>query len=132
MASVVLTGDTSGTVTLSAPTVAGSNTISLPAQTGNALVDVARSLTANGYVTLSNGLIIQWGTTASIGTDSSLAITYPIAFPTATLNVNITPIRSIALSGQGKSTVSSVTTTGFTLNNGADTTKPYYWIALGN
>lgn len=131
MASVVINGDTSGSVTLSAPTAAGSTTITLPASTGNALVDVGSSLTATGYVKLSNGLIIQWGTTASIGTDSGLAITYPIAFPTATLNVNITPIRSIALSGQGESTVSSVSTTGFTLNNGADTTKPYYWYALG-
>lgn len=34
MASVVLTGDTSGQVTLSAPAIAGSNTITLPAATG--------------------------------------------------------------------------------------------------
>jgi hypothetical protein len=34
MASVVLTGDTSGSITLSAPSVAGSNTITLPASTG--------------------------------------------------------------------------------------------------
>jgi hypothetical protein len=34
MASMILSGDTSGTVTLSAPLVAGSNTATLPAQTG--------------------------------------------------------------------------------------------------
>lgn len=34
MASVVLSGDTSGTVTLSAPLVAGSNTVTVPAATG--------------------------------------------------------------------------------------------------
>lgn len=39
MASVVLTGDTSGQVTLSAPAVAGSNTATLPASTGNILLD---------------------------------------------------------------------------------------------
>ncbi len=34
MSSVILTGDTSGTLTVSAPLVAGSNTLTLPAQTG--------------------------------------------------------------------------------------------------
>jgi hypothetical protein len=34
MASVVISGDSSGTITLSAPSVAGSNTATLPAQTG--------------------------------------------------------------------------------------------------
>ena len=34
MASVIISGDSSGTITLSAPSVAGSNTATLPAQTG--------------------------------------------------------------------------------------------------
>jgi hypothetical protein len=34
MSSVILTGDTSGTITVSAPLVAGSNTVTLPAATG--------------------------------------------------------------------------------------------------
>jgi hypothetical protein len=34
MANLILTGDTSGTITLSAPLVAGSNTATLPASTG--------------------------------------------------------------------------------------------------
>jgi len=34
MASVVISGDSSGTITLSAPSVAGTNTATLPAQTG--------------------------------------------------------------------------------------------------
>jgi len=37
MSSIVIAGDTSGTITLSAPAVAGSNTISLPAVTGTIL-----------------------------------------------------------------------------------------------
>jgi len=37
MASIKLTGDTSGEITISAPAVAGTNTISLPAETGNLL-----------------------------------------------------------------------------------------------
>lgn len=38
MSSVVISGDTSGAITLSAPAVAGTNTITLPAQTGTVLV----------------------------------------------------------------------------------------------
>lgn len=38
MSSVVISGDTSGSITLSSPAVAGSNTITLPAVTGTAVV----------------------------------------------------------------------------------------------
>lgn len=38
MSSVVISGDTSGAITLAAPTVAGTNTITLPAVTGTAVV----------------------------------------------------------------------------------------------
>jgi len=37
MASIKLTGDTSGEITISAPAVAGTNTLTLPANTGNIL-----------------------------------------------------------------------------------------------
>lgn len=40
MASVVLSGDTSGSVSLTVPAVAGTNTITFPAATGNGLTDV--------------------------------------------------------------------------------------------
>lgn len=39
MSGILLTGDTSGTLTLAAPAVAGSNTLTLPAKTGNIAVD---------------------------------------------------------------------------------------------
>ncbi len=38
MASLVLTGDTSGQITISAPAVAGTNTLTLPAATGTVMV----------------------------------------------------------------------------------------------
>ena len=37
MSSVVISGDTSGAITLAAPSVAGTNTITLPASTGTVL-----------------------------------------------------------------------------------------------
>jgi len=39
MSSIVISGDTSGAITLSAPAVAGTNTITLPASTGTVMVN---------------------------------------------------------------------------------------------
>jgi diaminopimelate epimerase len=39
MSSVVISGDTSGAITLAAPAVAGTNTLTLPAQTGTVMVN---------------------------------------------------------------------------------------------
>ena len=41
MASIKLTGDTSGEITISAPAVAGTNTLTLPASTGNILTSTS-------------------------------------------------------------------------------------------
>ncbi len=41
MANIILTGDTSGAITVAAPAVAGTNTITLPASTGTVLTDTA-------------------------------------------------------------------------------------------
>ena len=51
MSSLVLTGDTSGQVTLAAPAVAGSNTLTLPASTGNVLASTAVSASVSSTVT---------------------------------------------------------------------------------
>lgn len=51
-----------------------------------ALRATASSLTTNGYLTLSNGLILQWGKKGSSATaGSTVTFTYPTAFSTATL-----------------------------------------------
>jgi len=58
MSSVVISGDTSGAITLAAPSVAGTNTITLPASTGTAMVSgnmPAFSAYQSSNQTLSNG-----------------------------------------------------------------------------
>jgi hypothetical protein len=58
MASVVINGDTSGSVTLQAPAVAGSTTLTLPAATGTVMVSgnmPAFSAYANNSQTISAG-----------------------------------------------------------------------------
>jgi len=61
MSSVVISGDTSGAITLSAPAIAGTNTITLPAVTGNSLVSTAVSASVLGTVT--NKIAINIGGT---------------------------------------------------------------------
>ena len=47
MASIKLTGDTSGEITISAPAVAGTNTISLPAETGSVITSTSLNTESN-------------------------------------------------------------------------------------
>ena len=51
MSSIVVSGDTSGTVTITVPAVAGTNTITAPAATGNMLVSTAVSSSVLATVT---------------------------------------------------------------------------------
>ena len=50
MSSIVLTGDTSGTITVSAPAVAGTRTLTLPAATGTAVLE-----DASGVLQMNSG-----------------------------------------------------------------------------
>ena len=50
MSSIVLTGDTSGTITVSAPAVAGTRTLTLPAATGTVILE-----DASGVLQMNSG-----------------------------------------------------------------------------
>jgi hypothetical protein len=50
MASVVITGDTSGAITLAAPSVAGTNTITLPASTGTMALTASPTFTGTATI----------------------------------------------------------------------------------
>ena len=144
MSSVVISGDTSGTVTVAAPAVAGTNTVTLPASTGNALVDVARSLANNGYITLSNGLILQWGrgTASSAASGTSTTVTFAtnnIAFPTACfavwVNLSNIPTGGVVTAMSG-TLITAVSATSFTWQrantSNQDTFRDFFWFAVGN
>jgi hypothetical protein len=112
MASIKLKGDTSGEVTISAPAVAGTTTLTLDATTGTILnsnssipassltgalpaIDgsaltgistnpyTAQSLSGSGYITLVGGLKINWVTTGTTtATSGTTGFTWASAFTT--------------------------------------------------
>lgn len=55
MSSVVLSGDSSGSVTLTVPSAAGSNTVTIPAATGTALTDATVGV-CRAWVKFGGGL----------------------------------------------------------------------------
>jgi hypothetical protein len=73
MASIKLTGDTSGVITVSAPAAAGTNTITLPATTGTMALtsDITTEIPSqtgnSGKYLTTNGSASSWGTVASGG-----------------------------------------------------------------
>ena len=61
MSSVVISGDTSGAITLAAPAVAGTNTITLPASTGTVLVaGTASAIVSGTAVATTSGTAITF------------------------------------------------------------------------
>ncbi len=107
MSSVVIAGDTSGSITIAAPAVSGSNTLTLPATTGTVFVG-GQALTAttgsfSGNVTLGSSVL---------ATPSGSAPSY-----TCRAWVNFNGSGTVAIRGSGN--VSSITDNGvgyYTIN----------------
>lgn len=103
MASIVVSGDTSGTITLAAPAVSGTTTLTLPATTGNIVTDTAtqtltnKTLTSPTINSLSSASATAFtlqsaGTTAvTIDTSQNVSINTTTALAKLTVNGNITP-----------------------------------------
>lgn len=141
---VTVPGSTSGTISIAAPAVAGTNTITMPASTGDMLLDVVSTFANNGYLKLSNGMVLQWGrgTAAAASSGTSTTVTFAtanIAFPTACWAVWV-QLENLASGGAVAGTswalITALSATAFTWqrgNNGnLDTAKDYFWFAIGN
>jgi len=74
MASIKIKGDTSGEIEISAPAVAGTNTISLPAETGNILTDGSAlpAIDGSALTGLSGGITQAdiWRLTTNVTSDT--------------------------------------------------------------
>ena len=91
MASIVVAGDTSGTVTLAAPAVSGTTTLTLPTTTGNVVADTATQTLTNK--TLGAGTVMPTGSVLQVvqGTLSTSPSTNSITYVTTGLSATITP-----------------------------------------
>jgi hypothetical protein len=103
MSAITIAGDTSGSITLDAPAVAGSNTLTLPAATGTVIyADGSGNLQANsGYGSVATGYLCRaWvnfngtGTVAIRASSNVSSITdngtglYTVNFTTAMPDIN--------------------------------------------
>lgn len=96
-----------------------------------ALSSFVNSLGASGYQKIQGGLIIQWGTSAAIATNSAQSITFPIAFPTAVASIQLTSQTLDTGAGTTNSSATASSVTGFTLNNRQNNTATFFWFAIG-
>lgn len=124
MASLVLTGDTSGQVTVSAPAVAGTTTLTLPATTGTVLNDatcgVCRAwVNFNGTGTVA----IRAAFNVTSITDAGIGL-YDVNFTTALSDANY------AIAVTAYSTNSALYAIGGQVNGQAPTTAKFR-IAIG-
>jgi len=109
---------------------AGYFVLSTPAD----LSDFANLLSANGYQKLPKGFILQWGTGTTDGA-GTVTVTYPIAFPTATLAVLATDKATSIAATQIIASSSTPTTTQAVFyaitDAGAAISTPFFWLAIG-
>lgn len=91
----------------------------------NSLTFGTSSIATSGYSRLPNGLLLQWGTTASIAT-AGTTVNFPVAFAAAPYSVVLT-----AISAAATMRVNATTTTSFTANASAASTAYYMAIGLG-
>lgn len=92
------------------------------------------SKTSNGYTKLPNGMILQWGASASIGGNSSVSVTFPVAFPTACLNVQCVVQNTNPNNDSWGALVSfnaSTATLARGIYQGTNEAGPLYWLAIG-
>lgn len=114
------------TGTPAAPTAA--TTISTTQIATTAFANPGSSAAASGYLKCPGGMIFQWGTMA-INVSSA---TFPIAFPTACLQVFAIPQWNSGSAGASNANyVASTSTTGWTRGN-ADANVSVIYLAIGN
>jgi hypothetical protein len=114
MSSVIISGDTSGAITLSAPAVAGTNTITLPAGTGSVVVSGVNSSVVSGTSVASTS-----GTSIDFTSIPSWVKRITVLFNGMSLNGNTNFLVQI---GSGSITSSGYNSTSSYVPSGTPTT----------
>ncbi len=92
----------------------------------SAIVTTAASIAPAGSITFKNGLIIKWAAVA-FGGGSSVAVTFPGAFPTSLYGVVLSSSDTLA-----SLSYSATSLSGFTFNASKVISGSGFWIAIGN
>lgn len=110
----------------------------LPAIDGSNLTGISAGLTAsaytgntNGYITLSNGLIIQWGRQGSLANGGVRTVSFPITFPNAIFSFAAS--WTVQTSGSWHSAFpdGSIGTSSFGAHNVSGSTQGVVYVATG-
>jgi hypothetical protein len=125
MSSVVISGDTSGSITLSAPAVAGTNTITLPALTGTVVIAGQNSaITAGTAVASTSGTSIDFTSIPSWVKRITVMLSAVSTTGTSLHQVQIGDSGGVEITGYNSSasyeSTQSTSTTGFLISPRAD------------
>lgn len=133
MSSISIAGDTSGSITLSAPAVAGTNTVTIPAATGTLLT------------TASTGVCVAWvnfngtsGSTSVRGSYNVSSVTrvstgsYTVTFTNNLVDTNYAVVTGLTTPSWSTVTHAySYTTSSFRYEAGSGVTPTYQDVGLG-
>jgi len=89
-------------------------------------VGAGATIAATGSYALPNGLIVKWGTSASVGAGGNATVTFGAPFPTALFGAVPTPL------GNTTGYAGSPGASSFKVNNTGANSSAFFWIALGN
>lgn len=107
-----------------------------PSTMNQALKGSNQTLNSNGWQRLPGGLILQWGRSGQIPHNTFITVTFPLAFPTACLNV-VASTYNTSIGGQdGVINIGNLSRTSVPIgsnDNGAGTLAlpGAYWSAIG-
>lgn len=93
--------------------------------------DFTANLSGNGYQKLPSGLIVQWGNAGNIASASSVAVTYPIAFPNGALSASATVNTTTNTATPQSAGITYTSSSQLTIRNLSASTLGFTWIAIG-
>lgn len=107
-----------------------------PATLAAAMKGGNQSLTSSGWQKLPGGMILQWGTSASIGPGSSLTIAFPITFPNTCIAASAMPGVTASTNNPNPAGIqlfgAPASSSQFVIRNmGQTNSYQYTWIAIG-
>lgn len=96
--------------------------------------DWTKSTSTTGYTKLPNGIVIQWGVTGTLNTGTTNTVSFPLAFPTACLQVvpGVYNNSAAATTTTGQWGTGNYGTSSFDLYNRTSINQVFNWIAVGN